>query len=127
MLSSTISSPSNDSKIPEGQVGKLRRWFFVYLGCWLGGIVFLFIGGEAAVYVGLFLFFGSLVPYIISMVYAYKVQASLKNAGLIRSGAWHIVVAALIITPFTFGFYVPLSVLLAVRRIRIKLALNEAQ
>ena len=110
-MSSATSSPSNDSPIWESQVGKLQRWYFIYLGCWLGGIILSFIGGEIAS-IGLFLILGSLVPYIISMVYAYKVQANLKKAGLMRSGAWQIVVAALFLNPIIVGFYVPLSVLI---------------
>ena len=126
-MSSTTSSPSNDSPIWESQVGKLRRWYFIYLGCWLGSIIPYFIGGEIATSIFLFLIFGSLVPYIISMFYAYKVQANLNKAGLIRAGAWQIVVAALFLNPFLFGFYIPLSVLFAVRSIRKKLALNNTQ
>jgi hypothetical protein len=61
------------------------------------------------------------------MFYAYKVQANLNKAGLMRAGAWQIVVAALFLNPFLFGFYIPLSVLFAVRSIRKKLALNNTQ
>lgn len=122
-------TPSLDeSPILESQVRNLRRWYFIYLSCWLGGIVLSYvIGGEVASMIAIFLIFGSIIPYIICIVHAYKVQANLKKAGLVKSGAWQIVVAALLFTPFVVGFYVPLSVLLEVRSIRKKLSLNSTQ
>jgi hypothetical protein len=110
----------------ETKADNLRRWFLVYLAVWLAGIGLLVAGSgagetrfaDAASVLGRVLFLGCLVPYVISMVYAYKTQASLHTAGLYRHGAWHVVVAALILNPYVFGFYVPLSVLLTARRLR---------
>jgi hypothetical protein len=104
----------------------LRRWYFVYLACWLGGIALFLIGigiekglaAYALIILGGSLFVGSLVVYVVCMVYAYRVQAALNSAGLYEHGAWQIIVAALILNPAVLGFYVPLSVLLVTRRIR---------
>ncbi len=104
----------------------LRRWYFVYLASWLGGIALFLIGvttekglvAYALMILGGILFVGSLVVYVICMVYAYRVQAALNSAGLYKPGAWQVIVAALILNPAILGFYVPLSVLLVTHRIR---------
>jgi hypothetical protein len=104
----------------------LRRWYCLYLACWLGGIALFFIGiaieksigAYALMILGGILFVGSVVVYVICMVYAYQVQAALNSAGLYDPAAWQIIVAAVILNPAILGFYVPLRVLLVIRRIR---------
>jgi hypothetical protein len=114
----------------EAHADTLRQWYVVYLACWIGGAVLYILGTgmeessttNAFTMLGGSLFVGSLLLYVVCMVYAYRVQAALNAAGLYKHGAWQIIVAALILNPGCLGFYVPLSVLLAARRIRKRLA-----
>jgi len=78
--------------------------------------------------VGTISFFGSLVPYVVSMVRAYQVQRGLHDSGEIKSGPGQVLVAALILNPYFIGFYVPLSVSWAARSamLRIKYAGSPA-
>ena len=121
-MSSNVSSATSDwvSAVP-----RLRIWYRAYLGTWLGGAAVAVAGlavGESNTSVSGFLvmtgavsFFGSVIPYLVSMVFAYQVQAGLKEAGYINSGAWQIVVAGLILNPYVLGFYPPASVLSAAK------------
>ena len=105
----------------------LRLWFKAYLISWLGGAgVFLagaFLaasgsenaGGVVAI-IGGVSFFGSLIPYVGSVYFAYNVQKALHAAGAIRSAPWQVLVAAFVLNPFLAGFYVPYSVSAAARR-----------
>ena len=120
------------SKQPPGQpswisdTAILRIWFRVFLVLWLGGatvsIVALAMGALVKTLashlflVGLAPFFASIVPYLVTMVFAYKVQAGLQSSGHIKSGAWQIVVAGLILNPYFLGFYPPASVISAAKR-----------
>ena len=121
-------------------VPRLRLWFCIFLAAWLGGAASFILGfvlvesntrqayvgqyiqqvrspgaatGEILAIIGMVLFFSSVVPYLLSMGLAYKIQAGLKAAGHIKSNAWQIVIAGLILNPYVVGFYPLASVLSA--------------
>lgn len=109
----------------------LRTWFRIYLATWLGGAVVAIGGGivasgsegrrELMILVGVGLFLSSIVPYVGSMYFAYKVQGSLRVAGEIKSGAWQVLVAGLLLNPYLLGFYVPLSVSFAAKTAMLRI------
>ena len=77
---------------------------------WLGGGILALTADKWTVFVL------SLVPYLVCMVFASKLQSGMLRMGLCRHGGGHVVVAMFILNPFVIGFYVPLSVLLAYRK-----------
>ena len=94
----------------------LKRWFLVYLVPWFAFWVALIKG--AADDVDALLVVLALAPYIVSIVYAYRVQRDLNVAGLYKSGAWQVIVGALLLNPIVLGWVIPLSVLWVARRVR---------
>jgi hypothetical protein len=123
-LTDDVTSPNLDSRgdsIWEVESRKLKVWYYVYIGCWVGGILMLIINNGLLI---LFFAFSALVTYIVCISYACKVQTALKVYGLGKAGSGQIIIAALILNPLIVGFYVPLSVLLAVRRVRKRQKLN---
>lgn len=100
---------------------RLWQWFRVFLAMWLGGAVLWITGAmqeiESLAGLGSMVFLGAIVPYVGSLVYAYRVQDALHREGLYKGGAWQIVVGGLFLNPFFLGFAIPASVLSAVRRV----------
>lgn len=94
----------------------LKRWSIAYFACWLGLWVADFAGATAGIFAVLLLL--AIVPYIVSIVYAYRVWRGLNMAGLYKPGAWQVIVAALLLNPIFFGWLVLISVLRMVRRVR---------
>jgi hypothetical protein len=96
---------------------RLTMAFVLYLIMWIGGIAVWFCGmtlrSDELMNIGGFLFFGSILPYIAAVVFAYIVQDKLHKSGLYKGGAWQIVVGAVILNPYALGFVIPTSVLLA--------------
>ena len=95
---------------------KLRTWFVVYLLSLSAGLT-LTINSNFENPIGLAVTFGSLVPYIVSLVFAYRVQDALNRVKLYKSGAWQIIAGGLLLNPFVLGFLIPASVLWVTRRI----------
>ena len=96
--------------------GKLKTWFVVYLLTFSAGLT-LAINSNFENPIGLAIIFGSLIPYITSLVFAYRVQDALNRAKLYKSGAWQIIAGGLLLNPFVLGFLIPASVLWVTRRI----------
>jgi len=100
----------------------LRLWFKVYLALWLGGIIFILLGaktggsiGRTLFFIGLPLFVASLAPYVVGVVYLYRVMKALHTSGVIRLhphynkgfisyGPWYVVAASLLLNPYVLGF-----------------------
>ncbi len=59
------------------------------------------------------------ISYMISIVYAYRVQQQFHAAGLYRHGPGDVVIGA-VIFPIFIGWYIPASVLWTGRRVRRK-------
>ena len=95
---------------------KLKNWFVAYLLTLSAGL-YLAINSNFNNPVGIILIFGALIPYIVSVVFAYRVQRALNEAKLYKGGAWQIIAGALLLNPFILGFLIPASVLWATRRI----------
>jgi hypothetical protein len=99
----------------------LRKWLLIYLASWLGGAAVLIAGlvteQSTVTGIGLSVFFLSLVPYIVSLVFSYRVQDKLNKSGLYKPGAWQIVVGGLVLNPLVLGFAIPTSVFFKVRQI----------
>ncbi len=102
-------------------VEALRKWFRLFLIAWLGGGAILILGVsanvEAVLYVGFAGFIGSIIPYLKSLQYSYRVQRKLNAANLYKPGAWQVVVGGLMLNPFVLGFLIPRSVLSTVKRV----------
>ena len=99
----------------------LKRWLLIYLAAWLGGAAVLIAGlvtdQSTVTGIGLAVFLGSLIPYVVSLVFSYRVQDKLNKSGLYKPGAWQIVVGGLLLNPFVLGFAIPTSVFFKVRQI----------
>ncbi len=92
-------------------VGRLRAWFYTYLVVLVIGFYATFTSRSPESSPGLYVLLLAIVPYAVSIVYAYRVQRALNVAGLYRHGAWQVVVGALIFNPFFIGLLIPASVL----------------
>jgi hypothetical protein len=97
----------------------LTRWMFTHLATWLGGIAIMIAGhsNDTALSIGLGVFFLSVAPYIVALVFAYRVQRALNIAGLYKSGAWQVVVGGLLLNPLVIGWVIPLSVVNSARKV----------
>ena len=96
---------------------RLRLWFVVYLVSWGVGLFALLASSGPDLTPGLYVLLLCLVPYVPCTVYAYRVQKHLNAAGLYPHGAWQVIVGAILLNPFVFGFWIPASVLWSARRI----------
>ena len=102
----------------------LKRWYWAYLVSWLSGMsLFIASLGKDADpnhlgTWGLAILAVALISYILCLVFAYKVQKKLHEAGLIKHPPAHIILAGILFNPCLVGFWVPLSVLLAERKAR---------
>ena len=92
---------------------RLRRWYYAYLAVWIPGLVFFV---ASVPYLDQLLAL-SVAPYVWTIVHAYRVQRGLHAAGLSRTGAWTVVVGALMLN-FIFGFFIPGLVLRGATRAR---------
>ncbi len=111
-----MTAPMLDQFPWSANARKLRNWFTAYLLTLSAGL-YLAINSDFNNPVGLILIFGSLIPYITCVVFAYRVQRALNEAKLYRGGAWQIIAGALLLNPFLLGFLIPASVLWTARRI----------
>jgi hypothetical protein len=106
----------------EGRTNRLRGWFTVYLVMLVSGYAMaipgVLSGNEILTGMGGLLFLGAVVPYIGAIVNGYKIQRTLNAKGLCKSGAWQVIAGALILNPLAFGFWIPLSVLRTVKRLK---------
>ena len=109
----------------------LKLWYCVYLAMWLGGIVGLVFafgyGFEPATTPALTVFLSSIVPYLICMILAAKVQGRMHSMGVYKHAGEQVVVAMFLLNPYVLGFYVPLSVLLAYGARKGQIAFKVAQ
>ncbi len=106
--------------------GKLKTWFVVYLLTLSAGLT-LTINSHFENPIGLVITFGSLIPYITSLVFSYRVQNALNQAKLYKSGAWQIIAGGLLLNPFILGFLIPASVLWVTRRIERRIRAGKVE
>jgi RsiW-degrading membrane proteinase PrsW (M82 family) len=105
-------------------VQRLRRWFVAYLILWGLGLAAAATSSATSSTdsdAGFYVLLLCIVPYVVCIVYAYRIQKQLNSAGLYRHGAWQVVVGAFFLNPFILGFLIPASVLWANRRINRRL------
>jgi hypothetical protein len=95
---------------------KLKAWFMAYLLTVSAGLYWA-IGTRFTNQLGVVAMFASLIPYIVCIVFAYRVQHALNQAKLYKPGAWQIIAGAFLLNPFLLGFVIPASVLWVTRRI----------
>jgi len=111
-----MTAPMSDKFPWSADAGKLKTWFVAYVLTLSAGL-YLAINSDFNNPIGLVLIFGSLIPYITCLVFAYRVQRALNDAKLYKSGAWQIIAGGLLLNPFVLGFLIPASVLWVTRRI----------
>ncbi len=111
-----MTAPMSDEFPWSADAGKLKTWFVAYVLTLSAGL-YLAINSDFNNPIGLVLIFGSLIPYITCLVFAYRVQRTLNDAKLYKSGAWQIIAGGLLLNPFVLGFLIPASVLWVTRRI----------
>jgi len=112
-----MTAPSDHYEFPWTEnARKLKAWFAAYLLTVSAGLYWA-IDTSFASGLGVAVMFGSLIPYIVSIVFAYRVQRALNQAQLYKPGAWQIIAGALLFNPFLLGFVIPASVLWVTRRI----------
>ena len=111
-----MTAPMSDKFPWSADAGKLKTWFVAYVLTLSAGL-YLAINSDFNSPIGLVLIFGSLIPYITCLVFAYRVQRALNDAKLYKSGAWQIIAGGLLLNPFVLGFLIPASVLWVTRRI----------
>jgi Trypsin-like peptidase domain/Double zinc ribbon len=98
-------------------VSRLRNWFYLYLVLWGSGLIVAFAVPSEDFTPGIYILLLAVVPYIVCIVYSYRVQDRLHRAGLYGHGAWHVLVGALLLNPFVLGLLIPVSVLWTAHRI----------
>ncbi|HXG98185.1 MAG TPA: hypothetical protein VNJ06_13875 [Gemmatimonadales bacterium] len=106
--------------------GKLKTWFVVYLLTLSAGLT-LAINSNFENPIGWVITLGSLIPYITSLVFAYRVQDALNRAKLYKSGAWQIIAGGLLLNPYILGFLIPASVLWVTRRIERRIRQGKVE
>ncbi len=89
---------------------RLRNWFGAYLILWAIGLYATFTSSPDLT-PGIYVLLLAIVPYVLCIVYAYRVQKQLNTAGLYKPGAWQVIAGALLLNPFFIGFLIPASVL----------------
>ena len=99
-------------------VKQLQGWFIGYLLTFSAGI---YLVSTAHASEGVSVIVAALIPYIASIVFAYRVQRALNQARLYKPGAWQIIAGALLLNPFLLGFLIPTSVLWVTKRIERKI------
>src|SRR5262245_55554897 len=62
--------------------------------------------------------YAALANYVALVWLCYKIQKTLHESGLLGSGAWQVVVGALILNPCALGWWIPVSVVLSASRMR---------
>ena len=110
----------------SANAGKLKTWFVVYLLTASAGLT-LTINSHFENLIGLLITLGSLIPYVASLVFAYRVQDALNRAKLYKSGAWQIIAGGLLLNPFILGFLIPASVLWVTRRIERRIMAGKVE
>lgn len=112
-----MTAPLDDYAFPWTEnAKKLKAWFAAYLLTVSAGLYWA-IGTSFTSELGVAVMFGSLIPYVVSVVFAYRVQRALNQAQLYKPGAWQIIAGAFLLNPFLLGFVIPASVLWVTRRI----------
>ena len=109
-----MTSPDPTSWASE--TDRLRKWFYAYLALWIPGLL-LFI---LSLPFGSSLLALSLIPWVVSIVRAYRVQRQLHAAGLSRTHAWTVIAGALLLNVI-LGFFIPAAVLWSARRAKGRL------
>ena len=99
---------------------KLQAWFIGYLLTLAAGIYWV-ADTNLESGLGIIVVLGSLIPYVVTIVYSYRVQSALNQAKLYKPGAWQIIAGALLFNPFILGFVIPASVLWVTKRIEKKI------
>ena len=111
--------PLNASWIADSRA--LRNWFCAYLALLATGLyTWITTSGTFDLSLGSYILLLSVVPYVVSIVYSYRVQKQLHASGLYRHSAFDIVFGAIVLNPFLLGWYIPASVLWTAHRVRRK-------
>jgi hypothetical protein len=121
-----MTAPVIDEFPWSANAAKLRNWFVAYLLTVSAGWT-LVINSDFQSPIGLAVFLGALIPYIGSIVFAYRVQDALNHAKLYKSGAWQIIAGALLLNPLALGFLIPASVLWVTRRIEKRISQGKVE
>src|SRR5262245_22995301 len=101
-----MTSPIENEFPWSGNKDKLRAWFTGYLLTVSAGLSWA-IDTRFESGLGLLVLFGSLIPYVVCVSYAYRVQSALNKAKLYKPGAWQIIVGAVMFNPFILGIIIP--------------------
>ena len=105
---------------------RLERSLYVFLAVWIGGALIAAVGGftenNVVFWGGAILFLLSLIPYIVTLVYSYRLQDKVSEAQGNRSGAGWVVIGGLILNPFILGVIIPALVLRSERNVRTRLS-----
>lgn len=98
---------------------KFIRWGLVYVVVWATGAALVIPGilrdeqtMSLLTLLGLVPFWGSSIPYAVSIVHAYRMLRDLNQLGVYKPAAWRIVVAAVILNPWTCGWILLAGVLI---------------
>jgi hypothetical protein len=116
---SLISSTKVDRK-------KLRTWFATYLAAWLSALILL-MSQNSITDITVALWGGTLVLYIVCLVFSYNVQMSLYSLGLTKGSGAAVVIGGLILNPFFLGFVIPLWILIDSKKIEKTVAANGTE
>lgn len=117
------SSVVNDSGAqgPPAWLAQQRHlwvWYSVYLAMWIGFFLSMALGNET---LGGVLMVGSLIPYVLSLVLAYKIEKQLYESKLDPYSHRWILAWGIILTPWILGFSIPLTVIIKARKAMRKL------
>lgn len=105
-------------------IPQLRKWLWAYVALWLPGLSLTIWGmvlsppSDLLTTIGGGTLVVSLAPYVMSIVYSYKIQGALHSAKLYPHGTVHVFMGALLLNPFVMGVAIPASVLRVAKRIR---------
>jgi len=104
----------------------LERSLYVFLAVWMGGALVAVVGGflenRILFWSGATLFLLSLVPYIVTLVYSYRLQSKVSQAQGSGSGGVGVVLGGLLLNPYMLGVIMPALVLRAERNARARLS-----
>jgi hypothetical protein len=103
---------------------RLEHSLYLFLAVWIGGAAIAVVGGFTEINIlfwsGAVLFLLSIIPYVITLVYAYRLQKKVSRARGHGSGGW-VVLGGLFLNPFILGVIIPALVLRSERNVRAQL------